>query len=113
MAIKFPHGAHQSYVLTSAGTGTYAIDEIKNAVTIVDCATTQGTGNRTLTVTTSDTVEIGSVMYVITKTSGTQDHIFSTGFTANNHTGVTGKIFVHTFIYTANGWYKAGEQQIN
>lgn len=94
--VRFPFD--NADVIAIAATGTVAAT-IENDMTIIDGATTQATGNRTLNLTISHEVTIGATLAVKTKSAATQTLTFGTGITGPVHTGVAGKTFVALFVY--------------
>ena len=94
--IKFPFGDAETLVLSA--TGTQAL-EISDNVTIVDGVTTQATGNRTLDLTIDPETSIGALLFVKSKTAGTETTIPGANMSGPTITGVAGKTKCWSFVY--------------
>ena len=105
--IKYPYGNAEIIALTA--TGTQALS-ITNSVTIIDGATFQATGNRTIDLTIDSEVKIGSMIIVKSKTAATQTTIFGTSITGPTVTGVAGKTITATFIYDGSAFVASGAE---
>lgn len=94
--ILWPWGAAATASLTA--TGTQAIT-IGDNLTIIDGVTTQATGNRTINLTIGSVVASGALLFVKSKTNGTETTVFGTGLTAATITGEAGKTYTQGFVY--------------
>ena len=94
--IKWPFGEGDSKELTATGAQAIAIDD---NFTIIDGATVEATGNRTLDLTIDSEVKSGAKLFLKSKTNGTETTIFGTGITAPTITGVAGKTKTQGFTY--------------
>ena len=94
--ILWPWGAAATASLTA--TGTQAIT-IGDNLTIIDGVTTQATGNRTINLTIGSVVASGALLFVKSKTNGTETTVFGTGFTAATITGEAGKTYTQGLVY--------------
>lgn len=95
--ILWPWGAADTSLALSA-TGDQALTITDNC-TIIDGVTTQATGNRTLNLTIGAGVRTGALIFLKSKTNGTQTNIFGTGFSVTTVTGEAGKTFCGGFMY--------------
>lgn len=102
--IKYPFGASTTEALSA--TGAQAIT-ITNQMTIVDGVTTEATGNRTINLTIDSQVETGAILFVKSKTNGTETTIFGTGMSGATITGVAGKTKTTVFIYDGTNFVEA------
>jgi hypothetical protein len=103
--IKWPFGAASEAALTA--TGAQALTVV-NQMTIVDGVTIEATGNRTINLTIDENVEAGAIMFVKSKTNGTETTIFGTGMQGATITGVDGKTKTVAFIYDGTNFVEAG-----
>ena len=111
MSVKYPFGSATVETLTA--TGTQAIT-ITNQLTIIDGATTEATGNRTINLTIDDEVDAGAMILVTDKTNATETLIFGTSMTAPTITGVAGKTHTQSFMYDGSNFVAmGGDQQID
>jgi hypothetical protein len=94
--IKYPFG--KASVVSLTATGSQAIS-ISNSMTVIDGATIQGTGNRTLVLTVDPQLPIGAYILVTAKTDSIRTTTFSTGFLAPVITGVATKTKSQGFLY--------------
>ena len=101
MALKFPFGAAETIALSA--TGAQAIT-ITNTVTYLDGVTTQATGNRTLNLTIDSEVGVGAIIFLASKTNGTETTIAGTGMTMPTITGGAGKTKVTQLTYTGTNF---------
>ena len=108
MAIKYPFGEADEQALSA--TGAQALT-IVNSVTVVDGVTTEATGNRTLNLTIDDEVKKGALLFVKSKTNGTETTIFGTGITSATITGVAGKTKTQGFVYDGSVFLPLGTAQ--
>lgn len=105
--IKSPFGAAEVIALTA--TGTQAVT-ITNQVTILDGATTQATGNRTVNLTINEFVTKGAIIVAKLKTAATQTTTFNSGITGPVMTGVAGKTKTALFVYDGSAFIQAGAE---
>lgn len=106
--IKWPFGALKSVALTA--TGAQAIT-ISGQMTVIDGATVQATGNRTINLTINTNVEAGAVIFIKNKTAATETTTYGTGITSAVTTGVAGKTITQLFVYDGTAFLAAGAQQ--
>lgn len=105
ITVKHPFGEGASVALTA--TGTQAIT-ISNSFTVIDGVTVSATGNRTLNLTVSSELEAGALIFLKSKTDGTETTIFGTGFSAPTITGVAGKTKTQLLVYDGASFKPAG-----
>jgi len=91
--------------LTASGAQAITISE---QVTYLDGVTVEATNDRTLNLTISDEVKAGAMIYLSSKTNGTEGTIFGTGFTAPTITGEAGKTFTQAFFYNGTVFLPVG-----
>jgi hypothetical protein len=103
--IKYPFGSADEATLTATGDQAVAI---ANTMTIIDGATAQATGNRTIDLTIDSETPAGAQILVKTKSAATETLTFGDGFTAPVHTGVAGKTFSQAFIYDGTTFKPCG-----
>ncbi len=103
--INHPFGPAANIALTA--TGAQAVT-IGNTVTIIDGATVEATGNRTINLTIDSEVKAGAKVFVKSKTNGTETTIFGTGITAPTITGVAGKTKTQAFTYDGSAFLPDG-----
>lgn len=94
--VSFPFGSASTASLSA--TGAQAIT-ISDQLTIIDGATTQATGNRTINLTISAGVKAGAMILATYKTQGTETTTLGTGIDAATITGVAGKTFSQGYMY--------------
>lgn len=103
---KYPFGpATDSDVLSA--TGAQALT-IQDNLTIVDGVTTQATGARTFNLTVDDSVDVGALLWIKSKSAATENNTFGTGMTGPTVAGVAGKILSFLFIYDGTAFVQAG-----
>lgn len=98
-------GAGEAIVLTA--TGTQAVT-VASRYTELNGVTNEASGNRTLNLTIEDTVPLGALLLLRSKTAGTQTMSFGTAIDAPNITGEAGKTFTQLFVYNGTAFYPAG-----
>jgi hypothetical protein len=103
--ISYPFGDMASTALTATGAQAITISE---AVTYLDGVTVEASGNRTLNLTISAEIKAGAMIYLASKTNGTETTIFGTGFTAPTITGEAGKTYTQAFYYNGTVFYPVG-----
>jgi hypothetical protein len=103
--VKWPFGEASVAALTATGDQAIAL---ANDMTIINGATTQATGNRTINLTIGAGVGVGAMIVAKLKTNGTETTTFGTGFTAPVMTGVAGKTKVVSFIYDGASFIQTG-----
>lgn len=109
--IRHPFAAVATATLSATGAQAITID---STFTIIDGVTTIATGNRTINLTVGSDLIAGSIVFIKSKTTGTETTIFGTGCTAKTITGVAGKTFCKTLIYDGTTFKSAGlEEQID
>jgi hypothetical protein len=94
--------------MTATGDQTVSVT---NALTFIDGATTQATGNRTLILSIGSEVKAGAIILLTCKSNGTETLTFSTGITDAVHTGVAGKTFAGAYMYNGTVFLPMGELQ--
>jgi ribosomal protein L18 len=108
-ALRYPFG--DAVVFSGSATGAQAVTP-QSGLTVIDLATTEATGNRTINLTLPASGEqaliVGSLIYLKSKTNGTETTIFGTGMTAVTVTGTAGKTKVQQFIYDGSTFKPTG-----
>jgi len=107
-AIRSPWGAGTTSVMSA--TGTQAIT-INDQDTVIDGATTQATGNRTLDLTIDSQIKVGATLIIVNKTAAAETLTYGTGITAPVIIGVAGKTTSQGFKYDGTNFLPTGEQQ--
>ena len=108
--IDFPYGVDGIQTHTMSATGTQAFT-INRRLTIVDGATTEATGNRTLNLTAGTELAVGSVILLSNKTNGSETLTFGTLITDAVNTGSAGKSWSGAYMYNGTAFVAMGELQ--
>lgn len=103
--VAFPFGSLETVALSA--TGAQAIT-VGGSGLLIDGVSTVATGNRTLNLTIGSNVTPGTVIFLKTKTTGTETTVFGTGFTAPTTTGVAGKTFTCMYLYDGSVFRPVG-----
>jgi len=99
--IKWPFGPASVAALTA--TGAQALTIVNN-LTVIDGATVEATGNRTLNLTIGSGLEIGARLVIKSKSNGAETLIFGAGITGVTIVGVAGKTQVVEAVYDGTGF---------
>lgn len=102
--LRWPFGAGSTKTLTATGAQAITID---NNMTVIDGVTVSATGNRTINLTIGETIAIGAILIIKSKTDGTETTIPGTGMTGATTTGVAGKTKNILFIYDGTNFVQA------
>jgi hypothetical protein len=105
--VKWPFGAVTSSALSA--TGAQAVT-IQNELTLIDGATTQATGNRTVNLTINAMVKAGAMIQANIKSAAVETCTWGTGMTAPVMTGVAGKTKSVLFVYDGTTFKQAGAE---
>jgi hypothetical protein len=103
--VKWPFGDATVTPLTASGTQAVTI---QNEMTIIDGVSVQATAARTINLTVEDSVGVGAIMLVKSKTAATEATNFGTGMQGKALVGVAGKTKTATFIYDGTNFVEAG-----
>lgn len=103
--IKWPFGEGDSKELTATGAQAITIDD---NLTVIDGATVEATGNRTLNLTIDAELKAGARLLLKSKTNGTETTIFGTGITSVTITGVAGKTKTQGFTFDGSVFLPEG-----
>lgn len=95
--VKHPFG--EATVVQLAATGTIEVD-IQNDLTILDGATLQATGARTVNLNITPDLKPGARIVILHKTTATETLTPGTGMKGVAITGVAGKTFATEYFYT-------------
>ena len=94
--IKHPFGAADSQAMTAVGTQAFTITD---NMTVIDGATVEATGNRTIDITASAELKAGARLLVKNKTNATETLTHGTNITAPIITGFAGKTTTQGFTF--------------
>jgi hypothetical protein len=103
--ILWPWGAADTQALTATGAQAITVTDM---CTVLDGVTTQATGNRTFNLTIGSGVRIGALLFLKSKTNGTETNVFGTGFSATTVTGEAGKTYCQGFMYDGTTYKPLG-----
>ncbi|WP_346856579.1 hypothetical protein [uncultured Draconibacterium sp.] len=103
--VRWPFGDASEVSLTADGAQAITVE---NELTVVDGETTEATGNRTLNLTVSDEIGAGAMLFIKSKTNGTETTIFGTSMQGATITGVAGKTKTVLCIYDGSNFVEAG-----
>ena len=95
--VKHPFG--EATIVQLAATGTDDID-IQNDLTVLDGATVQATGARTVNLNIAPDLNVGARLVILHKTAATETLTPGTGMKGKAITGVAGKTFAAEYFYT-------------
>lgn len=108
LGINYPFGEADIIPLTATGDQDVVIS---SSTTILDGATVEATGNRTINVTLGDGfLGDGATIFVVSKTNGTETTIFGTGMKGVTLTGVAGKTITELFMFDGTNFIAVGKQ---
>jgi hypothetical protein len=103
--IRWPFGAASSKALSATGAQAITID---NNVTIINGVTTAATGNRTINLTVDPMLAAGAMLFIKSKTAGTETTIPGTKMQGTTITGVAGKTKTTLYIYDGANFVESG-----
>lgn len=95
--IKHPDGIVTTVAMTA--TGAQAITIVNDGHTLIDGATVEATGNRTVNLTVGSEITKGATLLITNKTNGTETLTHGTIITAPVITGSAGKTTSQAFTY--------------
>lgn len=104
--VRFPFGPATVVQLGASGTETI---DIQNALTILDGASTQATGARTINLVIPDDLPVGARLVVKHKTSATETLTPGEGMVGAVITGVASKTHVAEYMYDGNNFVQLAE----
>ena len=104
--VKFPFG--EASVVSLPASGTAEVD-IQNSLTILDGATTQATGARTVNLNIAPDVPIGARLVIKHKTAATETLTPGTGMAGKAVIGVASKTQVVEFFYDGKNFIQMAE----
>jgi hypothetical protein len=109
--IRFPFGP-ATVVDPATATGAVAVTIENGGLTVVDLATTEASGNRTLNLTLPSPLDgnlpIGAELLLKVKSAATQTLTMGTGIDGATITGVAGKTFTQLFKFDGTVFVPAG-----
>lgn len=94
--VKHPFG--EATVVQLAASGSESID-IQNDLTLLDGATVQATGARTVNLNIAPDLKVGARLVILHKTAATETLTPGTGMKGKAITGVAGKTFATEYFY--------------
>lgn len=103
--VKWPFGEASTVALTA--TGPQAVT-IQNEMTIIDGVSVQATAARTINLTVEDSVGVGAIILVKSKTAATEATNFGTAMKGKALVGVAGKTKTAQFVYDGTNFVESG-----